>query len=69
MQRPGVPGGVCLGLELDGMLEFESGSPAPAIQLNSISTPEPVSIILLATGLLVLGLRRASTKRRKPGTV
>jgi len=61
----GVTGGVWAGSSLNGLIDFEPGSPAPAIQLNSASTsatPEPASVFLFGSGLLLLGLSR--TKKR-----
>jgi hypothetical protein len=60
----GLTGGIWAGNVLDDMLNFVPGSPMPAIQLNSVSVPEPASEILLGSGLLMLAFCRTRVSAR-----
>jgi len=59
----GIKGGVWAGNSLSGLIEFEGDSPMPAIQLNSTTTPEPATVLLIATSLLLWGIWRVKSRR------
>jgi hypothetical protein len=64
----GITGGVWAGNDLSSLLNFEGGSPVPAIQLNSLSSvPEPATAVLLggALPILVLSSKRTRSNRAR----
>jgi hypothetical protein len=61
----GVDGGIYLGNQVNDLTGFVAGSPAPAIQLNSV--PEPATAIMLGSSLLLLGLFRKIQRTDQSG--